>query len=238
MTLQLHQFPTGAGVPNLSTFCMKVETWLRLAGLPYQIVWTPDPRKAPHGKLPYILDGADVVADSHQIIEHLSKKYSIDLDRHLSPGQKATARAFDRLLSDHLYWAGFIQPRWADDAGWAQVKPVFFGGLPPLVRNVVAAVVRRKTLGDLRGQGLGRVPAAEVRRRAIQDIEALAAQLGEQPYFMGSEATNIDASVYANLANLWEAKIDTPLKPVVGRHRNLVEYCQRMRSRCFPERQK
>lgn len=235
MTIQLHQFPTAAGVPNLSTFCMKTEIWLRLAGLPYEIVWTPDPRKAPHGKLPYITDGADVVADSHQIIEHLSKKYSIDLDRNLSPVQKATARAFDRLLSDHLYWAGFIRPRWAEDAGWNQVRPLFFGGLPPVVRNLVAGVVRKKTVRDLAGQGLGRVPATEVHRRAVQDIEALAAQLGDQPYFMGAEPSSIDAAVYANLSNLWEAQIDAPLKAVVGQHRNLVNYCARMRARCFPE---
>lgn len=236
--ITLYQYPTSPEVPNLSPFCMKAETWLKLAGLPYEISWLANPRKAPHGKLPYIVDGADVVADSHNIIEHLSKKYSVDLDKNLSAEQKAQARAFERLLSDHLYWAGIIHPRWAEPRGWAQVKPVFFGPLPAPLRGFVANLVRKKTLGYLDGQGLGRIPPDEIRRRAEQDIQALADYLGGKAYFMGAEATNADAGVYAFLANLWECHFDTPLKAVVGKHRNLVEYCARMRARCFPDMKK
>ena len=54
MTVKLYQFPSAWGLPNPSPFCMKLEVFLRLAEIPYEIVTWPDPRKAPKGKLPFI----------------------------------------------------------------------------------------------------------------------------------------------------------------------------------------
>ena len=55
--IRLFQFPRMFSVPNLSPFCCKLETWLRIAGIPYEVVDTPNPRNAPKGKLPFIEDG-------------------------------------------------------------------------------------------------------------------------------------------------------------------------------------
>ena len=33
----LHQFPRGLHAPSASPFVMKLETWLRMAGVPYQV---------------------------------------------------------------------------------------------------------------------------------------------------------------------------------------------------------
>jgi hypothetical protein len=52
-TIKLFQFPRMLGVPNVSPFCCKLETWLRIAQLPYEVVETRDPRKGPKGKLPF-----------------------------------------------------------------------------------------------------------------------------------------------------------------------------------------
>ena len=49
--IELYQFPRAFGLPNPIPFCMKVETYLKLTGLPYEVKDT-DPRKAPLGKLP------------------------------------------------------------------------------------------------------------------------------------------------------------------------------------------
>ena len=43
--IKLFQFPRMFGIPNVSPFCCKLETWLRIAGIPYDVVNTPDPRK-------------------------------------------------------------------------------------------------------------------------------------------------------------------------------------------------
>lgn len=233
--IQLHQFPTALGVPNLSPFCMKAEVWLRLAGLPYEIKWTPNPGKGPKGKLPFIKDGGTVVADSQNIIEHLEQAYGVNLDAGLSAEQKAVGHAFLRMLNEHTYFA-LLHYRWIDEKTWPLTRQTFFGGIPPGLRQALSAFVQRKTRRDLQGQGLGRHAPEEILRRASQDIAAIAEQLNIKPYFMGDKPGNIDASVYAFLANMWEVQLDTPLKAVVGRHKNLVAYCERMRKRCFGEK--
>ena len=45
--ITLFQFPAAFNVPNASPYCLKLETWLRLAGLEYQVKVVSDPRKAP-----------------------------------------------------------------------------------------------------------------------------------------------------------------------------------------------
>lgn len=46
----------------------KLETWLRIAGIPYEVVDTPDPRKGPKGKVPFIEDGGVRIGDSSLIV--------------------------------------------------------------------------------------------------------------------------------------------------------------------------
>jgi glutathione S-transferase len=237
VTIKLYQFPTALGVPNLSPFCMKVEVWLRLAGLDYEIKWTPNPRVGPKGKLPFIKDDGAVVADSQHIIEHLEKAHDVRLDANLTGEQKAIAHAFGHMLAEHTYFA-LLYHRWINPQSWPVTRETFFGSLPPGVRHVAATVVQRKTRRDLNGHGLGRHSPEEIDRRAAQDLAAVAEYLNVKPYFMGDKPTGIDATVYAFLANMWEVELDTPLKHMVGRHKNLVAYCERMRARCFGEKKK
>lgn len=50
--IKLYQFEPAFGLPNASPFCMKVETYLRMAGLPYEIARNADIRKRRKGKCP------------------------------------------------------------------------------------------------------------------------------------------------------------------------------------------
>jgi len=52
--IKLFQFAPAFGLPNASPFCMKLETYLRMAGLPFELVNSGDVMKAPNHKLPYI----------------------------------------------------------------------------------------------------------------------------------------------------------------------------------------
>lgn len=232
MTIELHQFRTLPGFPNLSPFCMKVETWLRMAGLDYRVVVELGPHKGPLGKLPFVRDRGETIADSHSIIERLARTYGKDLDAGLDARQRATARAFDRLLSEHLYWA-MVYGRWVDEAAWQGTRAVFFGSLPWPLRSLLPGFARRGMTAQLKGHGLGRHSRDEVLRRAAQDLQALADLLGDQPYFFGDQPTTLDAGAYAFLANAYAAPIETAVKPLVATHPNLVAYCERVRLRYF-----
>jgi glutathione S-transferase len=61
--ITLYTFGPSAGLPDISPFVMKAEVLLKMAGLPYRTDTTGF-RKAPKGKLPYIDDDGEIVADS------------------------------------------------------------------------------------------------------------------------------------------------------------------------------
>ncbi len=71
--LQLFQFYPAFGVRNLSPFCLKLETYLRMSGIEHEVVWSSSTRGAPKGKLPYIVDadGVEVVDSEIQAHEAL-----------------------------------------------------------------------------------------------------------------------------------------------------------------------
>ena len=114
--LRLYQFERTWGIPNLSHFCCKIETYLRMAGIEYEIKPTL-PLTAPKGKLPYLEDGDTKLGDSQFIIQHL-KTNNNDLDEGLNKTELALSLAMQRLLEEHLYWATMYS-RWQyTDTNW------------------------------------------------------------------------------------------------------------------------
>ena len=141
--IELHQFAPAFGLPNPSPFCMKVEGLLRLAGLPYTTVIEHDPRRAPHGKLPWLRVGDQVIADSARISDYLRREYGFDADEGLSAGRRAEHRAFIALLEDRIYWAQ-LYLRWIHADNWPLVRDTFFASLPAPARALVSRLARRK----------------------------------------------------------------------------------------------
>lgn len=230
--IKLYQFKPAFGLPNASPFCMKVETYLRMAGLEYELPRGADLRKAPKGKLPYIEDGRRSVGDSGFIIEYLKQTYGDKLDAHLTERERAQALTIRRLFEENLYWVA-IYARWIEDEGFAATRQVFFDGIPPLLKLIVPLIARRAMRRELHGHGMGRHSREEIYAIGCQDVRALAAILGDQAYFMGSEPSSIDATAYAFLANLLWVPLASPLLDEAKRHANLEAYCQRMKARYF-----
>lgn len=228
----LYQFPPVWGLPNGSPFCMKVETYLRMAGLPYESRYVLNPGKAPKGKLPYIRDDGKVVADSGFIVEYLKKAHGDKLDGALDARQRATAHLIRRTLEESLYWSA-LYDRWVVDEHWAITGPAYFGALPRVIRRLVMRMVRRATIRQAQAQGIGRHTREEVYAIGSADLVALAEQLGSSYYFLGSQPTSIDASAYAFIANLLWTPIDSPLTRAAKGHANLVAYAERMKARYF-----
>ena len=234
MPLTLYQFERAYGLPNASPFCMKLETWLRLAKVPYHVPSKVDFRKAPKGKFPYIeLDGR-TIADSNHIIDALAARHGDPVDGWMDARTRAQSLAFLRLIEENLYWA-LIQVRWIDDAAFETTKKTYFGSMPFPLRAIVPGIARRKVRQQFRGHGMGRHSTAEVLAIGTRDIDALAAQLGDRPFLMGDKPATVDASAFATLANLAYVNIASPLREATRRHTNLVAYCERMWKLAFPE---
>jgi glutathione S-transferase len=211
---------------------MKLETYLRMASLPFELVNSGDVLKAPKRKLPYIDDGGTIVADSSFIIDYLKRRYGDPLDAGLSPQELAVATAFQRLFEENLYWA-VVHARWADGAGWAKTREAFFGAMPVPLRWFVPSLARRGLLAEMRGHGMGRHTVAEIHAIGCRDVTAVADLLADKPFMLGAAPTSIDATAHAFLANLLWAPIDTPIQRHAQARPTLEAYCQRMRARYY-----
>lgn len=226
--IRLHQYPPMFGIANPSPFCMKLETWLRMADLPFEIVPVVDPRKGPKGKVPWIEDGRTTVADSGFIVDYLKATYGDRLDGHLSAQQRATALAMQRLIEEHLYWA-IAHGRFIDDAVWPQTKTPFLAGFPALLRPLVGRLVRRTIAKALHMQGLGRHSQDDLYRLGCDDLTALSTTLGDTQYFFGDKPTELDATAYGFLAQVLWAPGPSRLREHMQQTHNLPAFCERMK---------
>ena len=232
--IKLFQFEPAFGLPNASPFCMKLETYLRMAGLPFEIP-TPTLRhlqNAPKGKMPYVEDQGRIVADSTFIIDYLKTTYGDPLDGWLDASQKAVALAFQRLIEENLYWA-VVYTRWVEPQGWELTRAGFFSKLSPPLKWVLPTLARRGIIRELHGQGMGRHSREEIMAIGRRDITALADFLSDKPCFMGEQPSALDASAYAFLANLLWVPVESELKRHAMQDPQLDAYCQRMRSRYY-----
>jgi glutathione S-transferase len=231
--ITLYQFPPAFGLPNASPFCLKLELYLRMAGLPYRNRYTLELHRAPKGKLPWIDDDGTALADSGLIIDYLKGRYGDTLDRDLTPVQRATALAITRLLEEHLYWT-VLHDRWISAEGWKMTRPGFFGAMPWPLRVIVPWVARRGIRAELHGHGMGRHTPEQIHALGVADVDALAELLGDKAFFLGSQATSVDAVAAAFLANIVMVPLESPIKRAAAAHPNLVAYCRRMAQQYFP----
>lgn len=232
--IKLYQLARTWGIPNLSHFCVKLETYLRMTHLPYELIATL-PLKAPRGKLPYIEDGGRKISDSRLILNYLKSTYGNTLDAHLTLEQQSIAIAYQRLLEEHLYWAGMVS-RWNySEENWQTNKQAIFSVLPPIIRDLAASIYRSRIRSQIKGHGMGRLTHEELFALGKEDIDSLAGFLGTKPYFMGDKPSSLDASAYGILINTLGCPIESPLKVYALSCTNLVNYCQRMQAEFFPE---
>lgn len=221
----LYQFPA-IFERNVSPFTLKLEAWLKLAGIPYRIETGMPPFRAPTGTLPALRDGGQLLGDSEHIIAHLSATRGIDLDAGLDVRQRSDATALRCLLECHLY-ALMTYARWIEPAGWAVTRRHFFAFLPAPARAPAAFALRRTIAARLRGQGLARLPKAQIYAAAAADLDALAERLAANPWLLDGQPRTIDVSAFGFLANIVDRPIPGPLKDLAMARPALADFTQR-----------
>ncbi|MGB8398885.1 glutathione S-transferase family protein [Bradyrhizobium sp.] len=221
------------GLPDASPFVTKAETLLRMSKLPFEKALMSF-SKAPKGKIPYIDDGGERLGDSTFIRWHLESKYGIDFDQGLSTEQRAIAWAFEKMAEDNLYWVS-LHARWMDDANFRKGPVTFFKAVPALIRPLVVAMVRRQVRKSLHGQGMGRHRPNEIAALGSRSVGAIADYLGDKPFFMGTEPTGVDATIFAFVISAICPLFKSPLQEAAASHDNLRRYVGRMTARFYPE---
>jgi glutathione S-transferase len=231
--IKLFQFPRMFGIPNVSPYCCKLETWLRIARVPYEVVDTPNPRKGPKGKMPFIEDAGVRIADSSLIVDHLVRTRGVDPDARLDASQRAIALLVQRALEEHYAFI-VLYTHFVRAEGW-QLMRVTFDSVPAILRPLVRSVVRGRMKKMLWKQGILRHSNEDIVESALRDWRAVLTILGDEPFFFGDEPTGLDAIVFGALATSMLTPIQSPIRDFLTSQPAFVAYADRMRARFFPE---
>ncbi|GIL39802.1 glutathione S-transferase family protein [Roseiterribacter gracilis] len=225
--VKLIGYPRGASPFDFSPFVAKVETYLQLAQIPYE-VRAGNPRKSRKSKLPVLVDSDGTrIVDSQFIIEHLKRTRGDMLDGDLDAAARARLHPIRRLFEESFYWA-LIQSRWLDEPTWQKLRVHLFGTLPVPLKWIVPVLARRRARKQLHAQGYGRHSPEELKQIARDDLDAMVAQLGSAPFFGGDRPRSIDATAYGFLVNLIHPPFKTWLGEMARTYAPLVAYVERM----------
>jgi len=227
--IKLYKFGPVGDVCDASPFCVKVEAYLKLAGIPYETLSGAQYlRTAPKGKLPYIEDNGAIVPDSGFILPYLKETYGKDIDSHLGSADKAVAHAFIEMIDEHLYWV-LVHARWALDHNAKTLHRLFFAGIPFPLDKLIARKARNDIKQALYKQGIGRHSGEEITEKGNRDLKALSDFLGDKDYFFGDKPTTLDISAYALLAQfILISEFSAPIFDKAKSYDNLVAFTKRL----------
>lgn len=223
------------GTPNMSPFCAKLETYLRMRDTPYKTE-PANFQKAPKGKIPYASLDGKLLGDSQLIIEQLERAAKPPLDAGLTAEQAATGRAVRRMLEEATYFAA-VHLRWAVDEGFVHVRGELAKLMPAPLR-LLLPVFRRKAIKAVVAQGTGRHSLEEICAMAVADFQACSDLLGDKPFLLGDSPRVVDATVFAFVNGVLRFPTDSPVKSAVAAMPRLVAYADRIRDRWWSELEK
>lgn len=228
--IRVYALPPIWGAPSPSPFVIKLLTFLRMAGLPYELPGLTGPPRSATGKIPYIeLPNGERLHDSGLILDALTARYRITMDEGLSDEQRARSHALRRMIEEHTYFVG-AHERWLTPAGYTATSKAYFAHMPAPMRLILPMILRRRIRANMFGQGIGRHAPNVVSAAGAADVEALSILLGDQPFFHG-HPTSIDATIYGFVAAWMSNPYESSIRAEASKYPNLVAYYEGMKAK-------
>ncbi|XP_067664878.1 failed axon connections homolog [Haliotis asinina] len=225
-TVMLHQLGKGVHAPSISPFVLKLETYLRMASIPYKNLF--DKKMSSKGKTPWIEYNGEEVPDSEFCIEYLNAKFNVDLNTKYNQSERAIGRAFRKLAEEDIYWYIGLS-RCVYDR-----NQVIFSRLG--LNWLVKKILMRKAMTSAWHHGIGRHSEKEVTHIADGDLKALSDFIGNKKFLLGDTPCQEDCAVFGMLAQVvWHMPGSEGERIVNETYTNLRQYCMRMRDLYWPD---
>lgn len=239
----LYQFTRTPLLPSISPYCLKVETWLRLAGLKYENVDHKIKLRSKKGQLPFVEVNGKEIADSTLIIKELSQQFDKDLDAGLTQDQKNLAHATISMVENHLVWVlAWWRSKFPDQmikAYQVNLQHALGSRIPNALLNFFFKFhYGRKGSKKVKAQGIGVHTPQEIEEFGKQDLKVLSDLLADKPFFFGDEPTTLDCVAFSVLAQIYyiSDEVKYALKDYFTEScPNLVGHVSRIKERCFPD---
>ncbi|XP_071156569.1 failed axon connections homolog [Mytilus edulis] len=223
-TVIVHHLGRGPYAPSLTPYGIKLETYLRMAKIPYKNEHGSASSKK--GKYPWIEYNGECLSDTEFCIEFLNDKRGIDLDKDFTVMERGTARAFQKMLEENTYWV-FALDRWVYNV-WEACKAM-------KVPSLAGYYVRRQVRNNTYAHGIGRHSSDEVYHIMELDLKALSDFLGNKKFLLGDKPCQADCSVFGIIGNAYWQSFGSPVESAVKKYRNLCDYCERMKQTFWPD---
>ncbi|XP_063393409.1 failed axon connections [Cydia fagiglandana] len=237
----LYQFSRTPVLPSTSPYCLKVETWLRLAGVKYENVDHKAKFRSKKGQLPFVELNGEEIADSTFIIKDLSEKFNKDLDAALTPEQRVVSHAMISMIENHLSWVLlWWRAKYPDSVikGYQiNLQNALNTRLPnPILNFCYKLTSGRKGMKKAKAHGIGVHSQEEIIEFGKNDLRVLSDLLSDRPFFFGDEPTLLDVVAFSNLAqlNFIDKEVAHPLRDAMNdSFPNLVGLVSRIKERAF-----
>lgn len=239
----LYQFTRTPVIPSLSPFCLKAETWLRIAGLKYENVDHKLKLRSKKGQLPFVEINGQEIADSSFIIKQLTAKFDKDLDAPLSSEQRNIAHAMISMIENHLLWVfATIRSRNVKQMIQAyklDLQHALGSKLPaPLLNFAFKMKLKNSMTKRVKAHGLGVHTPEEIEEFGRCDLKVLSDMLADKPFFFGDDPSMLDVVAFANVAQIlfMDKEVSFPMRDWIEENcTNLVGLVNRIKERFYPD---
>jgi glutathione S-transferase len=221
------------GLPEVSPYVTKTLVQLKMAGVAYAFEGAI-PEDGPKGQIPFIEDAGCRLGDSTFIRGHVEAAYGVDLDEGLTPAERATAWAIERMVENQLGWTA-AWFRFFDEDSFEKGPAHWFDWAPEPMREELKADLLAQVGVNLKAVGIGRHAPDEIVQLATRSLWSLAVLLGDKPFMMGEHPTSVDATVFGVLAQILTPYFDSPIRRRAEGFVTLVAYVDRMMAHFFPD---
>ena len=253
----LHTFPRSPLMLQYSLPCLKLETYLRLAGIPYELVPSSDPSTvSPTARFPAVEVDGVVLTESEAIIETLGATpvggtRPVKGEHELTPSQRAKGTAIRRVAEDSLHWY-LKRCLVADnlDALVPHVRGALPTSNPGAARGLTDSFVRQPIIKALNEQGVGDMSPEHYHREWLRDVQTLEVLMcgedaanGKPPSRAGfavteDAPTTYDATAFAflyGMRQLSKQGVSAPALDYFAQSPGLQDYVERVQATAFPD---
>ncbi|XP_056017176.1 failed axon connections homolog [Ostrea edulis] len=228
-TIVHHQIGRGPYAPSNSPFSLKLETYLRMAKVPFLNVHDGLSNRSNKGKFTWIEINGEEISDSEFCIQYVNRKFNVDPDKGFSDEDRAAALAIQRMVDEHLYWTVALQ-RWVYDAiDGINISEML--NIPPTALSLIRYVTEKQSYH----QGMGRHTKEEMHHVMNEDLKALSKFIGSKKFLLGDRVCQADAAVFGMLAQLYWHGFGGHGEKTIQKYPNLCGYCDRMKVEFWPD---
>nr|CDJ97723.1 Glutathione S-transferase domain containing protein [Haemonchus contortus] len=233
-TVYLYQFPRIKTIPNLSPYCLKVETFLKVNKIPYEVCPLKMGRSR-YGLLPFIELNGEHIADSEIIIDRLKDHFKVK--PLASPIDEGIARTIERTVQHHtapvVYRFKMVED--PNDGFCTTVLQVI--GCPAVLQPTVlpfAAWFMRSKVSRRIAAAIGQFPIEEFKNFLRQDLDTYRDLLGDKKFLFGDEVSSADCAVFSQLGAVLYIPPNNYVKELLReKYPELTNYCDRVRDTVF-----